>query len=479
MPLLAVVDDAHWVDASTLELIDRFFFARRVPCLLLVLSRPGLEMIWSDAEELSIALGGLDEAACGRLIQAVAGAPAEAALARRIVEGTNGLPLYVEELTRGLVASGRVREERGVFRAVDLTLETSTPDSLLDLIMARLDTLGPAKPIAQIGAVLGRSFEVAALASVSGSPPEEIETAASALLAAGILTAARGGRLEFRHALYQTAAYESLVRRTRRVWHERYLDWLESDPDRLARARPETIGFHLARCGRLREAAERYLEAGLAANRSSASLEASAHFRNSADLLAGFPAEGRGGAELAALRLRVQVLLAGALLSARGPGAPPTRAAYDAAVDLAEATPELEWHFPAYWGWWRVSDSFATMARRARRLLGGLRADAGAGVQAAGQALRLGERLPDGRAGRVRSPTPREGLALYEAGRLRGPRHALWRPRLQGLRARRDRACRMAAGAPATRRPGRPRPRSSTPASSSMSAAFCMRSTSP
>lgn len=417
VPLLVVVDDAHWVDASTLELIDHFFEARRVPCLLLVLSRPGLEMVWSDAEQLSLTLCGLDEVACARLIESVAGAPVEPALVRQIVETANGLPLYAEELTRALVASGKVRQERGTFRAVDLTLDAPTPTSLLDLITARLDMLGHAKLIAQIGAVLGRSFELAALVEVSGTPQEEVEKAVSALIAAGILTVTHGGRVAFRHTLYQAAAYESLVRRARRVWHERYLGWLESDPQRLARTRSETIGFHLERCGRLREAAARYLEAGLAANRSSASLEASAHFRKGANLLAGFPAEGRAGTELATQRLRVQVLLAGALLSARGPGAAQTRAAYEAAVELAEASPETEWHFPAYWGWWRVSDSFATMARRARRLLA-------VSERMRGQEFKLQAKhcvwATAFQMGEVEESiaNAREGLALYDAGRF-------------------------------------------------------------
>ena len=419
-PLLLVVDDAHWVDASTLELVDRFFAARRVPCLLLVLTRPGLEMMWSDGEELSLTLGGLDEAACATLIASVAGAPVEAVLARRILETTNGLPLHVEELTRALVASDRVREERGVIRAVDLTLDAPTPDSLFDVVMTRLDPLGRAKQIAQIAAVLGRSFELAALAEVSGSPPAEVEAAVSSLVAAGILTTARGQRLAFRHALYQAAAYESLVRRARRVWHERYLGWLERDPDRLARTRPETVGFHLARCGRLREAAERYLEAGLAANRSQASLEASAHFGTSAKLLAGFPAEGRNKAEIATLRLRVQVLLAGALLSARSPGAPITRAAYETAVELAETAPESEWHFPAWWGWWRVSDSFATMARRAERLLAVSEHMQGREFKLQAMHCVWANSFQMGELARSIA-NAREGLALYEAGAAEGP----------------------------------------------------------
>ncbi len=416
-PLLIVIDDAHWVDASTLELIDHFFEARRVRCLLVVLSRPGLEMIWSEPEEVSLTLGGLDEVASARLIEFVAGAPFEPALARRIHDATSGLPLYVEELTRALLGSGQVREERGVFRAVDLTHEAPTPSSLLDLIMARLDMLGPAKLIAQIGAVFGRSFELAALVEVSGKPRQEVEAAVSALLAAGILVGTPGGQLGFRHALFQTAAYESLVRRARRLWHERYLDWLERDDARLGRTRPETVGFHLERCGRLREAAERFLEAGLAANRSSASLEASAHFRKSADLLAGFPSEGRAGADLAALRLRVAVLLASALLSARGPGAPATRGAYEAAVALAEATAESEWHFPAYWGWWRVSDSFATMARRARRLLAVSERMRGQEFKLQAKHCVWATAFQMGELGELIA-NAREGLALYEAGRF-------------------------------------------------------------
>ena len=418
-PLLAVIDDAHWVDASTLELLDRFFAPRPVPCLLIVLARPGLEMMWSDGEEVSLTLGGLDEAACASLIEAAAGAPVEPALARRIVRTTNGLPLYVEELTRALVASDRVREDRGVIRAVDLTLEAPIPDTLLDVIMTRLDALGRAKQMAQIAAVFGRSFERAALAEVSGNAAEDVDAAVSALVSAGILTAARGGHMAFRHALYQTAAYDSLVRRARRVWHERYLDWLERDPDRLARTRPETLGFHLARCGRLREAAERYLEAGLAASRSSASLEASAHFRTSADLLAGFPGEGRNKADRAALRLRVQVLLAGALLSARGPGAPLTRAAYEAAVELAETAPESEWHFPAYWGWWRVSDSFATMAARAGRLLAVSERMQGREFKLQAKHCVWATSFQMGELARSVA-NAREGLALYEAGGAAG-----------------------------------------------------------
>lgn len=410
-PTLIIVEDAHWVDPSTMEVLERVG-AKQVPqCMTLVLTRPDLDEKWRYRDDVNISLGGLPPDACARLVETVAGGKVEPALARRITLATDGLPLYVEEFTKSLLLSEFVRQERGIFRMFDLNPQAVTPTSLLDLITTRLDVLGDAKIFAQISAVLGRTFDRAALVDVSGASIDAVDTAVAVLSVAGILTAARGGKLSFRHALFQTAAYESIVRRARRTWHENYLSWLQADRDRLETARPETLGHHLEACGRNREAVDKFLEAGLAANRVSASLEAAAHFQKSVDLLPGLPRE-QG---LSALKLRLQVLLGGALLSARGPGAPETRGAYDAALDLAEQTPECEWHFPAYWGWWRVSDSFATMAVRAHRLLevseqmqgGEFKLQAKHCVWAnAFQIGALNESVANAR----------EGLALYESG---------------------------------------------------------------
>ena len=219
--------------------------------------------------------------------------------------------------------------------------------------------------MAQICAVLGSGFSRAALSEVGGMSDDTIDAAIATLSMAGVLTVSRGGSLAFRHALYQTAAYESLVRNARETWHRRYLQWIEADPLRIAATRPETFAWHLEGCGRLEEAAARYLAAGHSAEAASASREAAAHFTKCVELRERIG----GGAGGATATLEARVLLAGALLSSRGPGSPETRAAYDAALAIADRTPESEWHFPAYWGWWRVSDSFATMAERAGRIL--------------------------------------------------------------------------------------------------------------
>lgn len=368
-PLAVVIEDAHWLDHSTLEILDRISANESAQIFLLVLSRPEFRAEWTDPRQTQITLAGLSNKTCVTLIEQVAGGRVEPAVARQIMDATNGLPLYVEELTKSLIESGQIVRERNIFRATSLAAQAITPPTLLDLITSRLDMLGEAKLLAQISSVLGRSFDRAALVDVSGIQPDTVDTAVTALSIAGILSVARGGRLSFRHALYQNAAYESIVRRARLTWHERYLKWLENNPRRLTSTRPENIGYHMEACGRLADATDAYIRAGQGANATSASHEAAAHFQKAADLLAEIGRRDDGGAEHAATRLQVQVLLAGALLSARGPGARETRSAYDIAMGLAEATPESEHHFPAYWGWWRVSDSFATMSERAKRLL--------------------------------------------------------------------------------------------------------------
>ncbi len=369
-PLLVVLEDAHWIDPSTRELLDRILGdaapkASGMGRLALALTRPGARLDWRRPDDVTLRLGRLATGSCRKLIEAVAGCRVEALLAQRIEAATDGLPLYVEEFTKALIESGHVHRQRGVLRGAELGSSIETPASLLDLITARLDTLGDAKVLAQIAAVLGRTFDDAALRAVSGRAAEEIETELAALEAAGILTTGASGGITFRHALFQKAAYESLLRSARRTWHRRYLDWLEAVPERIAAVRPETRAFHLEACGEHRSAAELYIEAGLAASSASASFEAAAHFRTASDLLALEPTDSRTLTD----RLHAQVLLAGALLAARGPGAPETRAAYDQALHLAEAAPESDWHLAAYWGWWRVSETFALMAERARRLL--------------------------------------------------------------------------------------------------------------
>ncbi len=362
-PLLAVVEDAHWVDPSTMELIEELS-SDTDGLMLLLLSRPGGNTSLLDKCDHVITLSTLDVDASKRLSESVAGAPVENGLARKIHEVAGGVPLFVIEYTKSLIDAAQIHHERGMYRSPNTVSAVMTPASLLDILTVRLDALGSIKEFAQICAVLGRSFGKRALSAVSQRTDEALDAAITRLIEAGLLVREWNGQYAFQHALFQKAAYESLVRAARQHWHGKYLDWLESDTESRNPPLPEVLGYHLEACGRQRDAVEHYLTAGLSANSSSASFEALAHFTKCLELL-----ESGQGAHDDTLHLRLQVLRAGALLSARGPGAVETRAAYDEAIKSAERTPESEWHFAAYWGWWRVSDTFSTMSERAQHLL--------------------------------------------------------------------------------------------------------------
>ncbi len=409
-PVLLVGEDAHWIDPSTAEMMVHV--VETVPgVMLLRLKRPDEGGVEAD-DAGSIVLDRLDPAACRALIETVAGGPVEAELARRITSVSGGLPLFVEEFTKSLIESGAVQRVRGTMRPALLHASVATPSSILDMITVRLDALGPARALAQVCAVLGRSFDRAALVAVSGQPEVAVDETVERLIDMGLLTREWSGRLTFRHALFQAAAYESLLRSERRACHARFLDWVQARPERCDAVPPDTRAFHLEACGREDEAVACYMEAGEMAERASASFEAVTHYRKSCDLVAACEAGGLGD-----LRLKAQVKLAAALLSARGGGAIETRDAYDAAVALAEDLPESDWHFPAYWGWWRVSDSFATMAARGAELVERSAAMQGLEFKLQAQHCRWATAFQVGDLD-ASIDSARAGLALYDRGRF-------------------------------------------------------------
>ncbi len=411
-PMVILVEDAHWVDPSTAEMVEHIV-ETTTGVMLLRLSRPDAAPSPKPEQETRIVLCKLEALACRRLIENVAGGPVEAELSKRITQVSDGLPLFVEEFTKSLIESAAVMRVRGVFRPTNLHTRIATPASILDLITVRLDSLGGAKSLAQVCAVLGRSFDRAALAAVSGEQVDTLEAMLGRLIDAGILLREWSGRLTFRHALFQTAAYESLVKSERQALHGRFLDWLHERPNRMEATPPETMAFHLEACGRVREAIDRYMEAGILADRASASLEAATHFKKCCDLIPTLHKRERIGA----LALKAQVMLAGALLSARGAGASETRDAYDAAIRIAEGLPESEWHFAAYWGWWRVSESFAMMAERGSWLVDKSRSMQGLEFKLQAQHCLWANafQIADFDAS-IRSA--QNGLELYEAGRF-------------------------------------------------------------
>lgn len=384
-PLLLLLEDAHWADPSTVELIDRILrHAKDLPILVLALSRPGNSYPFDDLPATRLHLTGLQAAACELIVRRLTdGKPLERHLLDRLMSITGGVPLFVEELTKSLLEGGKLIERQGRLVMANAAPDLDTPVTILDLLTSRLDALGSAKILAQAASVIGRSFSFDALTSVSKGDRSLIRRDLDRLILAdfvivkedaakdrGVKEAdakadSQPGSFEFRHALYQKAAYDSLLRSNRQQLHGRHLAWLESDAERLAATPPERLAFYSQQAGFLDNAVAYWIEAGEEANRASASQEAVHHFKAGLRALEDLPKTEDNRRQ----GLRLLTLLGGSLMMSHGPGAPETREIYDQAVALCKGVKESPWHFPAYWGWWRVSRNFTVMLKRAERLV--------------------------------------------------------------------------------------------------------------
>ncbi len=249
-PVLMVVEDAHWIDPSTIELlslvIDRLPSAR---LLLLIAYRPEFEPPWiGHAHATTHALSRLGERDTAAIVTEVTGGkhlPAE--VLNQIIAKTDGVPLYVEELTKTVVESGLMRLEGDDYVLTGPLPPLAIPASLQDSLMARLDRLGAAKNVAQLAAVLGRTFGPELLGVVSPLSESDLDDALRSLVQAELLY--RRGiapeiTYEFKHALVQDAAYQSLLKSTRHDYHQRIAQALEEQFPQIAQGEPELLAHH-------------------------------------------------------------------------------------------------------------------------------------------------------------------------------------------------------------------------------------------
>jgi predicted ATPase len=306
-PLLVVFEDVHWIDPTSLELLS-LAAARvaRLPILLLVTARPEFTPSWgSDAHVTSLALARLGHNDVRALMAQISGERVLPPDVRdQIVARAEGVPLFVEELTKSVLESGVL--DRG-----------SVPSSLRDSLMARLDRLGEPRTIAQIGAALGRQFSHELILAATPLPPQQLELALDALVAAGIIFR-RGvppnAEYRFKHALLQDVAHGSLTRPSRQELHARIASLFEQAFPELAAGQPERLAHHHAEAGALEKAAAYSLKAGLRALAQSAMTEALALLRNGLDLLSCCADTD----ERALLELDLQLALARAMMATQG-----------------------------------------------------------------------------------------------------------------------------------------------------------------
>ncbi len=286
-PLVLVVEDLHWADPSTLEWLGLVVEQCATAGLLLVLThRPAFEPPWpSRAHRLAITLGRLEREAARMLaVAASSGSALPEALVDRIATRSDGVPLFVEELTKGMAETGR--DLAGSLSGLQI------PETLQDSLMARLDRLGEAKPVAQLGAAIGREFSYPLIEAVAPLKQPELREALGQLVEAELVYQ-RGlppkAVYTFKHALVQDAAYQSLLDSQRKELHGRIAVALIERMPESAEQQPERVAHHLSEGADPSRAIEYWQRAGDRALARAASQEARSHFARGLELLAFLP----------------------------------------------------------------------------------------------------------------------------------------------------------------------------------------------
>jgi class 3 adenylate cyclase/predicted ATPase len=336
-PVLMVFEDAHWADPTSLELLGRMverIQTRRV--LLIVTFRPEFEPSWIGYSHVSsVILSRLAPRHVGVMIEHIVGnKPLPANIRQDIIERTDGIPLFVEEMTKAVLEAETESEAQRTAAQVPSPL-LSVPPSLHASLMARLDRLGAAREVAQIGAAIGREFSHSLLAAVACKPEASLRSALNNLNRAGLLFQ-RGvppdATYLFKHALVQDAAYGLLLREPRRALHARIAEILETRFTELAENQPELLARHYTEAGQIEKAAGQWGRAGQRSAQRSALVEAADQLKRALDQIATLPTTPARRRE----EIKLQVARISPLLPVKGYAAPETRAAVERARQLIE-----------------------------------------------------------------------------------------------------------------------------------------------
>ena len=326
-PVLIVVEDAHWIDPTTLELVEHCLDRIATACALIVItSRPEQQpVLASRAHVTRLTLNHLGRAGMEAIIGGLAGADLPKEIIDRIIDQTDGIPLFVEELTKAVLETG----------------EAKIPASLQDSLMARLDGLPRGKDVAQVAACIGREFDVPLLAAAASRPEAEINTGLKELAVAELVFR-RGtspdARYTFKHALLRDAAYESLLKSRRQELHEKIANALEAQFPQIVTSEPEILAHHYSAAGTMEKAFQYWLEAGRRSAESSANLEAIQHLNKARDHLAMLP----DSAKRAQRELDVLMLLGPAYTATKGFTGKEAEQAYTRVRELCLATGEVD-----------------------------------------------------------------------------------------------------------------------------------------
>ena len=341
-PVLMIFEDVHWIDPTSLEVLGRTVERLKTLSVLLVITyRPDFEPPWVGRPHVtSLTLNRLGDREIATMIERVTGNKAlPNSIRQDIIERTDGIPLFVEEMTRAVLEAESEGEARKTAAAVPSS-SIVVPPSLHASLMARLDRLGPAKEVAQIGAAIGREFSHALLAAVALKNDKELRSALDALTKAGLLFrqgVAPNETYLFKHALVQDAAYGTLLREPRRALHARIAEALEGKFTEIAGNQPELLARHCAKAGLIEKAASLWGQAGQRSVERSAIVEAVEQFVRALAQISMLPPSPKRRRD----EIKLQVAVTTPLIHVKGYAAQETKAAVDRAHLLIEEAEAL------------------------------------------------------------------------------------------------------------------------------------------
>ena len=353
-PVLMILEDAHWIDPTTLESMDLTIARVETSRVLLVITfRPEFQPNWlGRPHATSVSLNHLSKRQVAEMVNGVTGGRAlPPTVLDQIIARTDGVPLFVEELTRMVLESGLLKEEGGAFVLESPLPPMAIPWTLQDSLMARLDRLAPARNVAQTASAIGRSFSRELLSSVVGIDPAKLDMTLDPLVDSGLVFRQGTGseaRFAFKHALVQDAAYQSMLKSQRQRLHARIANVLEAKVGMVAEAAPEMIAQHYAAAEMNESAIHWWQRAGKRALEQSANLEAIAILNKA--LAALNRVSDRAG--LRSREFAILTALGSALGSTKGYGAPEAKKVYVKALDIVKETGDVEGGLPALFGVW-------------------------------------------------------------------------------------------------------------------------------
>jgi len=354
-PVLIILEDVHWADPTTLEFLGRTILRlSEMRVLLIMTGRPEFKVRWAQHPQVTaLLLNRLARQHCRAMVESIAQKTLPSEVMEQIIAKTDGVPLFVEELTKTVLESGLLQEKDRAWLLTEPLLELAIPATLQDSLMARLDRLAPVKEVAQIGASIGREFSYSLLAAVSSMREAELKDALAKLAAAELIFphgAPPAASYIFKHALVRDAAYETLLRSKRKQLHGRIAKVLETHFPETAETQPEILAHHYTHAGLTEIALQWWQKAGDLAIRRSANREAVSHYDRVIELLRLLPASPKRDAS----ELVTRIKLSGPLIATAGYITSELTENYARAWELCTELGDDKHAFPVMYGQWVI-----------------------------------------------------------------------------------------------------------------------------